>query len=119
MQQVLEGLGVALVQEGLRGMGPGGFLLQASQARALEGAQGVVDGAHGTAQVAGQGRGPLAGGAGQEDLTAADGEGVGGAQAGAQCLPFGRREDANKSRWSHTPLFAPRGAQTRPRLLLH
>ena len=40
----------------------------------------VVDGADSTAQVAGDGRGALTVVAGQEDLAAAHGEGVGGPQ---------------------------------------
>ncbi len=119
MQQVLQGVGEAFVQEGLGRMRPRGLLLQATQALAGEGAQGVVDGAHGTAQVAGDGRSPLALGAGQQDLAATDGEGVGGAQPRLQLLLFGSRERANKGRWFHNPLFARSRGQTRPRLLLH
>jgi hypothetical protein len=119
MQQVCQGIGEALVQESLSRMGPGRLLLQAGKPFALEGTKGVVNRAHGTAQVAGDGRSTLAAGAGQQDLAASDGKGVGGAQSGLQLVPLGSRKSANEGRGFHTPLFASGCAQTRPRLPLH
>src|SRR5271165_4164341 len=100
-------------------MRPGGLLLEAHEALAGKGVQGVVDRGNGTAQVAGDGGGALAVGTGQQNLAAAHGEGVGGAQSRLQLLLLGSCESANKSRWFHTPLFARSCAQTRPRLPLH
>src|SRR5262249_33269024 len=112
-------VGEALVEEGMGGMGPGGLLLQAGQTFALEGVEGIVDGTHGTVQVASDRRGALAVGAGEQNLAATDGEGLGGAQTRLQLLPFGSSEGANKGRWFHTSLFASSCAQTRPCLPLH
>ena len=81
MQEVLEGAGEALVEEGMGGVGPGGLRPQAGRAFALEGVEGLVDRTDGAVQVAGDGRRGQAVGAGQQNLGAASREGVGGAQA--------------------------------------
>jgi hypothetical protein len=65
MQQVLQGVGETLVQESIGRMRPRGLLLQARHAFALEGAQVVVHGPDGTAQVASNSGSTLAAGAGQ------------------------------------------------------
>src|SRR6516164_9623713 len=53
VQQVLQGFGEALVQVRAGRTRPAGFRLQASEPLASEGVQGMVDGAYGTSQVAG------------------------------------------------------------------
>ena len=45
--------------------------------------------------------------------------GVGGAQPGLELLSFGGSQGANEQGLSHTSLFAPAVALSRPRLLLH
>ncbi len=88
MQQQVELLVVAGVEQGLGGLGPGGLLGQASQPLGVEGGNRVAHRASGAAQVGSDAPGPLAGGAGQEDLAAAQAEGVGRTQAGLQLLPL-------------------------------
>ncbi len=72
-----------------------GLLLQAVQALAGEGVQGVADRLHATAQSGSDPGGALPLVAGQEDLAAAQGEGIGGAEptpeGGALC--FGQGPD--------------------------
>jgi hypothetical protein len=60
-----------------------------------EGADGIADALRGAAEALGDLRRPQAVGAGQEHLAAAQGEGVGGAEAGAQGGPLviGQRSD--------------------------
>ena len=78
---------------------------EARQAHALEGAQGVMDRADGTGQVARDLRRTQSLGTAQEDLRAPNGKGLGGAQPGQQLLALGRSQGANKAGWSHTSLF--------------
>jgi hypothetical protein len=119
VQQILQGFGKALVQEGSGRVGSRGFLVQAGHPLAIEGVDGVADGAGGTAEIAGDLRGPQAVGTGQQDLAAPDGERRPGAKSRLGLLSLGGREAADKKWWFHSPLFGPTYAQTRPRLTLH
>jgi hypothetical protein len=107
MEQVFEGLGMTVVQEGACRVRSGGLLLEASQSLAGEGVQRVADGGGGTAKVACDVGGCFAAGAGEEDLTATDGEGVGRTQALLEPLLLSSVQGRNKKSWFHTPLFAP------------
>src|SRR5262249_1149919 len=119
MQQQVKFLVVAGGEQGLGGLGPGGLFGQASQPRGVEGGNGVAYRASGAAQIRGNEPGPLAGGAGQEDLATAQGEGIGRTQAGLQLLPLGGSQRAEKEWWMHTPLWDCALTRTRPLSNLH
>jgi hypothetical protein len=119
VQQVLQGRGVGLGQRGPGGVGPRGLLPQAGQAVGLEGAEGVAHGPLGAAQVAGDVPKGLALVAGEQDLAAAQGEGVGGAKAGAQGGTLRGGEGTDKEWWMHIPFFGLQHSWSRPRLPLH
>jgi hypothetical protein len=107
MQQGTQVVVVVGRPEPMHGLGSLGLLLQAVQAFAGEGVQGIADGLRGTAQGGSDAGGTLALIAGQKDLTAAQGKGVGGAQALTQghALGFGQRPD--EQRRFHTSFYAP------------
>jgi hypothetical protein len=106
VQEILERLGVALFQEGPGRRRPRGFRLQAAEPFAGKGMHRIADRAHGTAEVAGDLRRPQPLGAGEQDLAAACGEGIGGAQPRLQPLPFSSGQGANEDGSFHTSLFA-------------
>src|SRR5262249_23349210 len=109
VEQVLERLGVLGAEEGLGRVGPRGLLLQAAQAFAGEGVDGIAYGGRGTAELASDAGGPLATAAGQEDLTPAGGEGVAGAQALPQPLLLLGGPRRNKEWRAHTPPIRGQG----------
>jgi hypothetical protein len=96
-----------------------GLGAQAAQAFGGEGVQGVADGLDTTAQGGGDSGGALALVAGQEDLAAAQGEGVGAAQALSQGAAFRSGQGSDKQRWFHTSLYAPDTLCTDCHLRLH
>ena len=96
MQEILEGVGVALVEEGAGRVGPGGLLLEAGQSLAGEGVQGVADGAGGAAEIGGRSGRARRRGHGQKDLTATDREGVGGSRALPEPQPLSGCEAAEQ-----------------------
>jgi hypothetical protein len=104
VQQILEALVAVPGPGGMGPVGRGGFGLQAGEALAAEGAEGVADGLRGAAQVGGDPRGALAPIAGEQDLAAAQGEGVGGVQPPAEGLTLGVGQRPDKKRWFHTSL---------------
>jgi hypothetical protein len=96
-------LGPGVVQ----GLGLAGLLAQASQAVGGEGTKGIADGLGRAPQEGGDvGRG-VALVAGEKDLTAAQAEGVAGAQPQPQGGPFVLGKGADEERWFHTPFYAP------------
>jgi hypothetical protein len=119
VQQVLQGRGVVLGEEGAGGARPRGPGREAGEATGVEGPEGVEGGALGAAEVAGDAGGVLALVAGEQDLAAAQGEGVGGVQAGAQLGALGLRKRADKEWWMHNPLFGLQHSRTRALLPLH
>ena len=90
--------------DGLGGLGLGA---QAGQSLGGEGPQGVADGLHTTAEGGGDLRGPLSLVAGQQDLAAAEGEGVGGAKALPEGGPLGLGQRPDEQGWFHTSFYAP------------
>jgi hypothetical protein len=83
-------------------MGPRRLLAEAGEFLGVEGMDGVMDGAPGTAQVLGDLGRPQAVVAGQEDLAPTYREGIGGSQAGLELMPLGGGQGANKKWWLHT-----------------
>src|SRR5690606_13884798 len=92
---------------GVGGLGGLGLRAQAGRPLGGEGPQGVADGLRGAAQGGGDPGGPLAPVAGEEDLAAAQGEGVARAQPLAQRGPFGDRKSADEQWWFHASFYAP------------
>src|SRR5262249_36051243 len=107
------------VQQRSGTVGPGGLLLQAGEALGVEGVDGIADGWGGAAEVAGdQGR-AVAGGAGQQDLTAAQSESGGRAQARPQLLLLRSRQGTYKgSNGSHTSFKASQRDYTRTSVVI-
>jgi hypothetical protein len=96
MQQFLQRFGEGGIEEGAGGVRPGGLLLQAGQPLAAEGMDGVADGGTGAAEAAGDVRRSLAIGAGEQDLTATQGEGIGATKSLLQLLPLGECQRRNE-----------------------
>ena len=76
--------------------GPVRLLPEAVDPLGGEGADGVADALRGAAEALGDLRGPKAVGAGEQDLAAAEGEGVGGAEAGPQGGPLRHRSGVGR-----------------------
>jgi hypothetical protein len=110
---------VPLVEKGASRVRSAGLLAQAAEALAGESVESIADGGGGAAELARDGRRRLTVGAGEDNLTAADGEGGRGAEATLQALPLAVGQRRNKKVWVHTSLFAPSCHQKRPRLPLH
>ena len=106
MQQVFEWLGKALIEEGSCRVGRGGLLLEAVEAFAGEGMDGMVDRGRSTAQVLSDSRRGQAVSRLQENLAAAHGEGVAAEKAVAQAASLAIGQQRNKEFWFHTSLFA-------------
>jgi hypothetical protein len=77
--------------------------VQRGQSMGVEGLDSVAHALGGTPQRPGDGGRALPAGTGQEDLTAAPREGIGGTQARGPLLAFRRREGAYRHGWFHTP----------------
>src|SRR5262249_2143398 len=108
VEQLPQGFVDGAVPQRPGAFGPGGLRLQTGEPFAPEGVEGVADRRGGAAEVAGNPGRALAGGAGQQDLTAAPGEGVGRAQAGAQLLLLGSGQGPDESSdGSHPSLTDP------------
>ena len=73
----------------------------------VEGVDGVADRLVGAAERPGDRRDGLAAGAGEHDLAAAQGEGLGRAQAGLQGLALGVRQGTHNERSLHAPECTP------------
>lgn len=82
-------------------------MLQAVQSLGGEGVQGVADSLHATAEGGSDPGGALPVVAGQEDLAATQGEGIGGAESTPEggTLCFGQGPD--EQGWFHTSFYAP------------
>jgi hypothetical protein len=107
MQQGAQVVVVVWGPEEMDRFGGFGLGLQATQAFGVEGVQRVADRRGGTAQGGGDMGGTLTLVAGQEDLAAAQGEGIRRAEAllEGQPLGFGLRPD--EQRWFPTSFYAP------------
>ncbi len=103
MDQRLQPLQPRLVETDMDGVVATGPLLQRVQAALVAGADRVAHGLGGAAQVLGDGRWPFAAGAGQQDLAAAEGEGIGRAHACLQDIALVVREWTHVQRWFHPP----------------
>jgi hypothetical protein len=120
VEQVAQGFVKAGIQDRLGGFGPGGFGGEAAQALRREGVDGVTGRPIRAAEVAGDQTRGLPAGAGQQDLRAAEGEGIGGSQASLQLLPLGPAQGANKGgNGSHIAVFAARSVTERPSSSFH
>jgi hypothetical protein len=105
-----QGAQVVVVPLGPGGVdGPGGLGLGAQAGRAFggEGVGGVAHGLGGAAESGGDPGGALPLGAGQRDSAAAQGGGVGGAQALTEGGALGAGQGPHEQRWFHTSFYAP------------
>jgi len=101
MQERAQALGLFGPEGEPRAVGPGGAFDQRLEPVGVEGVQRVEHRLVVDAQICGDAGGPLPAGAGQEDLTATQDEGVLGAQPVLQRVPLLLAQRANKDRWSH------------------
>src|SRR5206468_2012290 len=95
---------------GVNRLGRLGLGVQAGGALGLEGAEGIADGLRDAAEGGGDLGRPPPLGALQEDLTAAQSEGIRRAQSGLQGVPLGSSEGADEKGWFHSCRIASRSA---------
>ena len=116
MQEVLEVVVAAAVPGGLGLLGHRRLAPEGAEPFGGEGTEGIADGLGGEADGGGDLRRGLAWGAVQEDLAAAQGEGVGGAQALAQGLPLGVSQGPDEQ-WCFHPVSIAAQLQSQRQLL--
>ena len=81
--------------------------------------QGVADGLGATAEGGSDLGGSLTAVAVQQDLAAAQGKGIGGAEALTKGGPLGSSQGPDEQRWFHTSFYAPDASCTDCLLRLH